>query len=115
MHPTLGASTHESEDNCAVMAIEEIVDFLENGNVRNSVNFPACSLGVLSAKARLVVLNKNVPAMLGKITGVLADMNINISDLINRSKGDYAVTLIDIDSEVADADIKKAQIGRAHV
>lgn len=106
--PHLGASTHESEDNCAVMAIDEIVDFLENGNVRNSVNFPACSLGVLSAKARLVVLNKNVPSMLGKITGVLADMNINISDLINRSKGDYAVTLIDIDSEVTDADIKKA-------
>ena len=106
--PHLGASTHESEENCAVMAIDEVIDFLENGNVSNSVNFPACSLGLLSAKARLVVLNKNIPSMLGKITGALADMNVNISDLINRSKGDYAVTLVDVDSEIDEASIKKA-------
>ncbi len=106
--PHLGASTHESEDNCAVMAAEELIDFLENGNIRNSVNFPACNLGLCTTHARLVVLNKNIPSMLGKITGVLADMNINISDLINRSKGDYAVTLVDLDSEIDGKQLKKA-------
>lgn len=106
--PHLGASTHESEDNCAIMAAEELIDFLENGNIRNSVNFPSCSLGLCTTNARLVVLNKNIPSMLGRITGVLADMNINISDLINRSKGDYAVTLVDLDSEVNEGQLKKA-------
>jgi len=104
--PHLGASTHESEENCSMMAVEEIIDFLENGNIRNSVNFPAINLGVCTSSARLVVLNKNVPAMLGSITGCLAEMNINISNLINRSKGDYAVTLVDIDSYVDEAEIK---------
>ncbi len=106
--PHLGASTHESEDNCAVMAVEELVDYLENGNIRNSVNFPSCSLGLCTTTARLVVLNKNIPSMLGRLTGVLADMNVNISDLINRSKGDYAVTLVDLDSEVDEQELKKA-------
>ena len=104
--PHLGASTHESEENCSTMAVEEIIDFLENGNIRNSVNFPAITLGVCTSSARLVVLNKNVPAMLGSITGCLAEMNINISNLINGSKGDYAVTLVDINSYVDEAQIK---------
>ncbi|MDD2484560.1 MAG: 3-phosphoglycerate dehydrogenase family protein [Eubacteriales bacterium] len=106
--PHLGASTNESEENCAVMAIEEIADFLENGNVRNSVNFPSCDLGLPTTDTRLVILNKNVPSMLGKITGALAEMNVNINDLINRSKGDNAVTLVDLDSPVSEEDIKKA-------
>lgn len=106
--PHLGASTHESEDNCAVMAAEELIDFLEHGNIKNSVNFPTCSLGLCTTNARLVVLNKNIPSMLGRITGVLADMNVNISDLINRSKGDYAVTLVDLDSPVDEKKLKKA-------
>jgi D-3-phosphoglycerate dehydrogenase len=106
--PHLGASTHESEDNCAVMAAEELIDYLENGNIRNSVNFPSCSLGLPTTTARLVVLNKNIPSMLGRITGVLADMNVNISDLINRSKGDYAVTLVDLDSEINEQELKNA-------
>ncbi|NLT48688.1 MAG: 3-phosphoglycerate dehydrogenase [Clostridiales bacterium] len=106
--PHLGASTHESEDNCAVMAVEEIIDYLENGNIRNSVNFPSCSLGLCTTVARLVVLNKNIPSMLGRITGALADMNVNISDLINRSKGDYAVTMVDLDSRVDEQQLKKA-------
>ena len=106
--PHLGASTLESEENCAMMATGEIMDFLENGNINNSVNYPTCSLGTCNAKSRLVVLNKNIPTMLGKITGILADMNINISDLINRSKGDYAVTLVDIDSNINEAEIKNA-------
>lgn len=106
--PHLGASTKESEDNCARMAVDQLMDYLENGNIANSVNFPNCSLGICTARNRICVLNKNVPAMLGKITGILADMNINISDLNNRSKGDLAYTLIDIDSEVDEAELKKA-------
>ncbi len=106
--PHLGASTKESEDNCARMAVDQLMDYLEYGNITNSVNFPSCSLGICTAKARICVLNRNVPAMLGKITGILADMNINISDLNNRSKSDLAYTLIDIDSEVDESELKKA-------
>ncbi len=106
--PHLGASTKESEDNCARMAVDQLMDYLENGNITNSVNFPSCTLGIGTSQARICVLNKNVPAMLGKITGILADMNINISDLNNRSKGDLAYTLIDVDSEVDETELKKA-------
>lgn len=106
--PHLGASTRESEENCAVMAIEEIMDYLENGNITNSVNYPSINLGLCTAKARLVVLNKNKPAMLGRITGILADRNVNISDLLNRSKGEYAVTLVDLDSGVDEQEVKEA-------
>ncbi len=106
--PHLGASTKESEDNCARMAVDQLMDYLENGNITNSVNFPSCSLGICTSKNRICVLNKNIPAMLGKITGILADMNINISDLNNRSKGDLAYTLIDVDSEVSEEELKKA-------
>ncbi len=106
--PHLGASTEESEENCAIMAVDQLMDYLENGNINNSVNFPSCSLGVCTTTARICVLNRNIPAMLGKITGILADMNINISDLNNRSKGELAYTLIDVDSEVDEAELTKA-------
>ncbi|HWQ77858.1 MAG TPA: 3-phosphoglycerate dehydrogenase family protein [Anaerovoracaceae bacterium] len=106
--PHLGASTEESEENCAVMAVDQLMDYLENGNITNSVNFPNCSLGVCTATARICVLNKNIPAMLGKITGILADMNINIADLNNRSKGELAYTLVDVDSQVDEAELRKA-------
>lgn len=106
--PHLGASTKESEENCARMAVDQLMDYLENGNITNSVNFPNCTLGICTSKNRIAVLNKNIPAMLGKITGILADRNINISDLNNRSKGDLAYTLIDIDSEVDEEELKKA-------
>ena len=106
--PHLGASTKESEENCARMAVDQMMDYLENGNIINSVNFPSCTLGICTTKGRIAVLNKNIPAMLGKITGILAEMNINISDLLNRSKGDLAYTLIDVDSEVNEAELKKA-------
>ncbi|MDF3000201.1 MAG: 3-phosphoglycerate dehydrogenase [Bacillota bacterium] len=106
--PHLGASTKESEENCARMAVDQMMDYLENGNITNSVNFPNCSLGISTSMNRIAVLNKNVPAMLGKITGILAEMNINISDLNNRSKGELAYTLIDIDSEVDEAALKQA-------
>lgn len=108
--PHLGASTKESEDNCARMAVDQLMDYLENGNITNSVNFPSCTLGICTSQARICVLNRNVPAMLGKITGILAEKNINISDLNNRSKGDLAYTLIDIDSEVDEAELKKAMM-----
>lgn len=106
--PHLGASTKESEDNCAKMAVDQLMNYLENGNILNSVNLPDCSLGICATQARIAVLNKNVPAMLGKITGILADMNINISDLLNRSKGDLAYTLIDVDSPVNEKELKEA-------
>lgn len=106
--PHLGASTEESEDNCAKMAVDQIMDYIENGNIVNSVNFPVCNLGVCTDAARICILNKNVPAVLGKITGILADMNINISDLLNRSKGDYAYTLIDVDSPVNEKQLQAA-------
>ena len=94
--PHLGASTPESEENCAVMAASEIKDFLENGNIKNSVNFPNCDMGKASG-TRITVLHKNVPNMLKSITDVFAKDNINISNMLNKSKGDNAYTMLDID------------------
>ena len=84
------------------MAAEELMDYIENGNITNSVNFPNCSMGPLNpeALARVCILNKNIPSMLGKITGILADLNVNIRDLTNKSKGDYACTIMDIDGDI---------------
>lgn len=108
--PHLGASTEEAEDNCAVMAAEEIMDYIENGNIVNSVNYPTCCIGPLNpeASARICCLHRNIPAMLGKITGIMADLNINIRDLTNKSKGDYACTLMDIDSDISGPELNKA-------
>ena len=97
--PHLGASTAEAEDNCALMAVEEIVDYLENGNIANSVNYPAATLGDSSRDGgRLAVLHKNVPSMVGQITNILGDANANISNMVNASRGDTAYTLIALDS-----------------
>jgi len=96
--PHLGASTAESEDNCAMMAVRQLMDYLENGNIKNSVNFPACDAGVCTAQGRIAVLHRNIPNMLSKFTGVLGDMNINISNMINKSKGDYAYSIFDIEA-----------------
>jgi len=108
--PHLGASTKEAEDNCAVMAADELMDYIENGNISNSVNYPSCSLGRLDpdATARICILNKNIPAMLGKITGIMADQNINIRNLTNKSKDDYACTLMDIDAHVTEEALENA-------
>lgn len=95
--PHLGASTEESEDNCAKMAVRQVMDYLENGNIVNSVNFPACDMGICTKAARIAILHKNIPSTLSKFTTVLAEENINISDLINRSKGEYAYTMFDLD------------------
>ena len=100
--PHLGASTKESEDNCAMMAVDEIKLFLETGNVINSVNFPACELP-MSDDYRIVLVNKNVPNMLGQITSILAKGGINITASINKQKNDYAYNIIETDSQVSDA------------
>lgn len=103
--PHLGASTPESEENCAVMAASEIKDFLENGNIKNSVNFPNCDMGKVNG-ARVTVLHKNVPSMIKNITDVFASDGVNIANMLNKSKGDNAYTMIDIegrcDSSVVD-------------
>lgn len=104
--PHLGASTEESEDNCAVMAAKQLRDYLENGNITNSVNYPAVSLP-RSKDARLVVLHKNVPEMISKITSVLSAEGINIENMVSRSKGDYSCALLDCASVPTEAQIKE--------
>ena len=98
--PHLGASTVESEDNCAVMAVNELKNFLENGNIRNSVNYPNCDLGICTAASRLAIYHKNVKKMISRFTDVLSDTNIQ--NMSNTSKGDYAYTLFDLDTPVSE-------------
>lgn len=105
--PHLGASTPESETNCAIMAVDQITEYLVNGNIINSVNYPNCNMGTCSAKSRVTINHKNVPNMVGQITTVMANNGINISDMINKSKGDYAYTMMDIDLEIADAALEE--------
>ena len=95
--PHLGASTEESEDNCAMMAVRQTMDYIENGNITNSVNFPACSMGPCTKPGRVTILHRNIPNSIGQFTSALAKDNINISDMINRSKGEYAYTMLDLD------------------
>ena len=104
--PHLGASTEESEDNCAVKAVLELKDYLENGNINNSVNFPNCDMGICT-RPRVAIFHKNVANMISQFTSVLGDAGHNISDMTNKSKGDYAYTLIDIEDGVTDAIVKK--------
>lgn len=98
--PHLGASTQESEDNCAVMAVKEIRDYLENGNIRNSVNFPNCNMGVCSQAGRIAILHKNSKGIIGKFSNILGDADINITDMTNKSRGDYAYSLLDLEASV---------------
>jgi len=98
--PHIGASTEESEDNCAVMAVKEIRDFLENGNITHSVNYPDCNMGECKSAGRLLLLHRNVKGMISSYTSILGDANINISDMTNKSRGDYACTLLDVDALV---------------
>lgn len=99
--PHLGASTEESEDNCAVMAVKQIKDYLEHGIIKNSVNYPDCDAGTFTGGTRVTINHKNIPNMLTQFTGVFSAENINISNLINKSKGDYAYTVIDIEGSSA--------------
>lgn len=97
--PHLGASTPEAEENCAVMAVNQLVEFLETGNIRNSVNFPDCGME-MNGGTRIIIGNKNVPNMVGQISSLLAENNLNIANMLNKNKGDYAYNLIDIDGSV---------------
>ncbi len=100
--PHLGASTKEAEDNCAIMVAEQVRDYLENGNVKNSVNFPEVNMPRTDGD-RMAIVNSNVPNMVGQISSALADKGLNIIDMLNKSRGDLAYTLIDIDKPVSDA------------
>ncbi len=104
--PHLGASTQESEDNCAKMAVKEIREFMENGNIRNSVNYPSCDAGVCTTEGRIAVAHKNVHSMLSKFTSVFAKEGINIENMVNKSRGNYAYTIFDICSEATDEIVK---------
>jgi len=104
--PHLGASTPEAEDNCAVMAVRQIMDYLEAGAIRNSVNFPRCKLD-RRAPNRLLVINKNIPNMVGQITTILAGANMNITDLINHHRDEYAYNIIDTEQQISGAALEK--------
>ena len=99
--PHLGASTEESEDNCAKMAVKQVMNYLENGNIINSVNFPTCDMGVRTKPARVTILHRNIPNVLSRFTTTVAQDNINISDMLNRSKGEYAYSMLDLDDKVS--------------
>lgn len=104
--PHLGASTGEAEDNCAVMVAEQVRDYLENGNIKNSVNFPNVSMP-RETPYRLIVCNANVPNMVGQISTIMAEAGLNIHDMINQSRGDIAYTIVDSDSEIPDAVVQQ--------
>ena len=95
--PHLGASTAESEDNCAKMAVRQVMDYLENGNIVNSVNYPNCDMGLCTTAGRITILHRNIPNSLGQFTAVMASENINIAGLMNKSRGEYAYTMLDLD------------------
>ncbi|GAA0262253.1 phosphoglycerate dehydrogenase [Faecalicatena contorta] len=101
--PHLGASTEESEDNCAKMAVKETIDYLENGNITHSVNYPDCDMGEKGEGSRITILHHNIPNMLGQFTALLAKEKLNISLMANKSRKEYAYTMIDVDGDVSDA------------
>ena len=107
--PHLGASTEESEDNCAKMAVKELMNYLENGNIINSVNYPNCDMGICSNAGRIAILHKNVANMISRFTGIFGDLGLNISDLTNKSKGEYAYTMLDLDDPATDEIVKKLE------
>ena len=107
--PHLGASTEESEDNCAIMAVREIRDYLENGNIVHSVNFPDCNMGACMTAGRIGILHRNEKGIIAKYTTILGEADINVSDMTNKGKGDYAYSLIDVDSAVTDDVVAKLQ------
>ncbi len=105
--PHLGASTEESEDNCAVKAVVEMQDYLENGNINNSVNFPKCDMGI-AVRPRIAIFHKNVPNMISQFTTVFGEAGYNITDMTNKSKGDYAYTMIDTENPIDEKLVEKA-------
>ena len=110
--PHLAASTEESEDNCAKMAVKEVMEFLENGNIRNSVNYPNCEMGLRGEYTRITIMHRNVPNMIGQFSTILAEDGINIANMTNKSRNAYAYTMIDVENEVTDEiveDLKKVK------
>ena len=107
--PHLGASTEEAEDNCAKMAVRQVMNYLENGNIVNSVNYPNCDMGICNKPGRIVVLHKNIPNTISRFTTAIASFGVNISDMLNRSKGEYAVTMLDLDEPTPAAAAEKLQ------
>lgn len=105
--PHLGASTEESEDNCAVMAVKEIMEYMEYGTIKNSVNYPDCDAGFCVSGKRITINHKNIPNMLTQFTGLFSVENINISNMINKSRGDYAYTVLDIEGDVSETAARK--------
>ena len=99
MIPHLGASTEESEDNCAKMAVKELRNYLENGNIINSVNYPNCDMGMCTKAGRIAVFHKNIANMITKFTSILGDAGINISDMTNKSRGEFAYTMLDVETK----------------
>ena len=107
--PHLGASTEESEDNCAVMAVKQMKDYLENGNIANSVNYPKCDMGICEQAGRVAIFHKNIANMITKFTACFGDNNINISDMTNKSRGEVAYTMLDIETPASEEIIEKLQ------
>ncbi len=107
--PHLGASTEESEDNCAVMAVEQLREYMENGNIKNSVNLPAIDMGVCETDARISVIHKNIPNMLTQFTGIFSKDGINISGMSNKTRGEYGYALFDIDGKADDNVVKELE------
>ncbi len=107
--PHLGASTEESEDNCAKMAVKQMIDYLTNGNINNSVNYPKADMGVCQTNGRVTILHKNVANMITRFTGVFSEVGINISDMVNSSKGEFAYTMMDIDSDITQEFVDKLE------
>ena len=111
--PHLGASTEEAEDNCAVMAVREMRDFLENGNIVNSVNYPTCTLGALTKAGRVAICHKNEANMIGTFTSILGNAKVNIDAIANKSRGDFAYTLIDTDTAIPADVVKQLEASEA--
>lgn len=105
--PHLGASTAESEDNCAVMAVREVIDYIENGNIAHSVNYPDCNMGVCTAAVRIAILHKNIKNMIGQYSSVLGEAGANIADMTNKSRNDYAYSLLDLDAPISAEVVEK--------
>lgn len=107
--PHLGASTEESEDNCAVMAVQEMMDYLENGNIRNSVNYPSCDMGVCTKAGRVAIFHKNIANMITKFTAEFGNKGINITDMMNKSRGEFAYTMFDIETPAHEDALKNLE------
>ena len=107
--PHLGASTEESEENCAVMAVEQLMDYLENGNIRNSVNFPNVDMGICQTQGRIAILHRNIPNMLTQFTGMFSKDNINITEMSNKAKDNYSYAIFDLDAPIAEEAVSKLE------